>query len=172
MAEQLGFVVRAGTAGPTGVWWVSALPCRRRPGRRLCLGHLSVLRGDDEAPIEWSCPACGDEGTISGWQNSPFDLRQAWARPGLSGQTVGVSVSEGTAATLRSMMLLDPDSERLVFQTQAGEDGLVMAATEEDLEELIGFVAAEANHETNKRRQRRLDAAFIELSDALTRAGS
>jgi hypothetical protein len=41
-----------------------------------------------------------------------------------------------------------------------------MPATEEDLEELIGFVAAEANHEPNRVRQRRLDAAFEMLSTA------
>ena len=37
---------------------------------------------------------------------------------------------------------------------------------EEELDELIGFVAAEANHETNRRRQQRLDAAFNALNDA------
>jgi len=34
------------------------------------------------------------------------------------------------------------------------------------LEELIGFVAAEANPEPNRRRQHRLDAAFTTLTDA------
>jgi hypothetical protein len=33
-------------------------------------------------------------------------------------------------------------------------------------EELIGFVAAEANHEPNRRRRQRLDAAFIALTEA------
>ena len=44
--------------------------------------------------------------------------------------------------------------------------GVVLAATEDDLEELIGAVAAEANHEPNRRRQRRLDAAFDVLNHA------
>ena len=35
-----------------------------------------------------------------------------------------------------------------------------------DLEELIGSVAAEANHEPNRRRQHRLDAAFNALTEA------
>jgi hypothetical protein len=59
----------------------------------------------------------------------------------------------------------------VVFQTHAGEHGLVLAATEEELEELVGFVAAEANHEPNPRHQKRLDAAFSLLADALPRAG-
>jgi hypothetical protein len=36
----------------------------------------------------------------------------------------------------------------------------------DDLDEHIGFVAAEANHESNRRRQQRLDSAFDTLSSA------
>ena len=35
----------------------------------------------------------------------------------------------------------------------------------------LGLVAAEANHETNRRRQQRLDAAFDALSDTGPAAG-
>ena len=65
-----------------------------------------------------------------------------------------------------SCELLDPDCERLVFAIRAHHDGAVLAATDDDLEELIGFVAAEANHEPNRRRQQRLDAAFEALNTA------
>jgi hypothetical protein len=43
--------------------------------------------------------------------------------------------------------LLDIDCERLVFGMRAHGNGAVLAATDEELDELIGFVAAEANHE-------------------------
>ena len=62
--------------------------------------------------------------------------------------------------------MLDTDCERLVFRIRAHNDHAILAATDDDLDELIGFVAAEANHEPNRRRQQRLDAA----SDALTTA--
>ena len=42
MAEQLGNVVRAATAAEAGAAWVSALPCRRWPGRRPCPGRIAV----------------------------------------------------------------------------------------------------------------------------------
>ena len=169
LAEQLSFIVQAATAGTAGIPWVSALPCRRRPCHRPCQGHVTILRADDAAPIEWSCSVCGDEGTISGWQDSPYDLRQA--RAVLSGRVIAVSLSEEVAATLRALMMLDRECERVVFQARAVQEGLVLTATEEDLEELIGFVAADANHETNPRRRKRLDAAFSLLSDAATAAG-
>ena len=62
--------------------------------------------------------------------------------------------------------MLDTDCERLVFRIRAHSDHAILAATGDDLDELIGFVAAEANHEPNRRHQQRLDAAF----DALTTA--
>ncbi|MGZ5365615.1 MAG: hypothetical protein ACXWD5_16105, partial [Mycobacterium sp.] len=75
MAEHLTSVVRAATACDPGLRWVSALPCRRRPGRRACPGFTEVLRSDIPASIAWRCACCGDEGVISGWEGSPFDLR-------------------------------------------------------------------------------------------------
>jgi plasmid stabilization system protein ParE len=47
-----------------------------------------------------------------------------------------------------------------------------LTVTDEDLEELLGFVAAEANHEPNRRRQRRLDTAFEALNAAAQTTGS
>jgi hypothetical protein len=46
------------------------------------------------------------------------------------------------------------------------QGGVLLNANEEDLEELVGFVAAEANHEPNRRRQQRLDEAFAVLNNA------
>jgi hypothetical protein len=66
----------------------------------------------------------------------------------------------------KDLRLLDTDCERLVFRLHARGDAAVLAATDEDLEELIGFVAADANHEPNRRRQQRLDVAFDALNTA------
>lgn len=165
LGEQLSLIVRAATAGPGGARWVSAVRCRRRPGHRPCPGHLAVFRLDATAPIRWSCPDCGDEGTISGWEDSPFDLRRV--RPVLASVTHAVVVSEDTVTALQGLMLTDPDCERQIFQTRCAGTDLVLPISEDDLEELLGSVAAEANHETNLRRQKRLDAAVNELEQAL-----
>ncbi|MBV8348192.1 MAG: hypothetical protein JOZ49_11850 [Mycolicibacterium sp.] len=49
---------------------------------------------------------------------------------------------------------------------RAHSGGAAFAATDNDLDELIGFVSAEANHEPNRRRQHRLDAALSVLTAA------
>lgn len=87
-------------------------------------------------------------------------------RPSVAGDVDEVIVSDKTAAVLRELVLPDPDCERLVFGMRAHPDGAVLLASADDLEELIGFLAAEANHEPNRRRQDRLDAAFNALTEA------
>jgi len=171
IAEQLGNVVRAATAAEAGTAWVSALPCRRRPGRRQCPGRIAVFRPDLPARIEWRCTSCGDEGVISGWEGTYFDLRAR--RPDRhAGAVRDVIVSDEVAAALRELRLLDPDGERLVYRARAVDNGIALSADDEELDELIGFVAAEVNHEPNRRREQRLDRAFAVLSDALQTTGS
>ena len=164
LAEHLSNIVRAATAGDAATAWKSALPCRRRPANRRCRGRITLLPTQPDGPIRWRCSACDDEGIISNWQDSPFDLRRR--RLTLAGAIHEIVISEEVAAALRELELLDPDCERLVFAIRAHHDGAVLAATDDDLEELIGFVAAEANHEPNRRRQQRLDAAFETLNTA------
>lgn len=160
LAEQLANIVRAATAGAA---WETALPCARRPARRACPGRVIVARPPD-GPIRWQCSACGDEGVISNWEDTPFDLR----RRGLTVAPAGteIVVPDQVAAALRDLQLLDPDCERIVFRIRADGDRMVLTATAADLEKLIGGVAAEANHETNRRRQQRLDTAFNALTSA------
>jgi hypothetical protein len=66
---------------------------------------------------------------------------------------------------LRDLQLLDTDCERLIFRIRAHHDGAVLAVTHDDLDQLIGSVAAEANHEPNRRRQQRLHTAYNALTD-------
>jgi hypothetical protein len=169
MAEHLTLIVRAATAGDAGANWVSALPCRRRPRRRPCPGHIEVTRTDVPPSIRWCCTSCGDEGVISGWEQSPFDLRSR-RTDNDGGELLHVEIDDDVATTLRGLMLLDTTSERLVFQARPAATGIMLTGSADDLDELIGYVAAEANHEEHRRRQKRLDSAFEALNDALTEA--
>jgi hypothetical protein len=180
MAEQLGFVVRAATAGDAGAPWVSALTCRGRPGNRPCAGHIAVFRADLPAPIEWRCTACGDEGVISGWEDSLHDLRQPRTSSDHEPRHETL-LTDDLAAPLRELVFLDMECERLIFRMHHSSQGAVLAASADELDELLGFIAANANHETNRRRQKRLDASFdaltetlraVESADALTTVAS
>ena len=167
MAERLSLIVRAATAGDAGVEWVSALGCDRRPGRQRCPGHLAMRRTDIPPSIAWWCTSCGDEGVISGWEGSPYDLRRK--RPVVvPDETRRIVLPVEVGAALRELQLVDSDTERLIFRAQAVEGDAVLIGDDDDLDALLGCVAAEANHEDNRRRQRRLDHAFDLLSSAST----
>jgi hypothetical protein len=164
LAEHLSNIVRAATAGDAGTAWMSALPCRRRPAHRSCSGRVIVLRPEPPGPVRWHCSVCNDEGVITNWADSPYDLRRRTLT--LTSSVNEVVISDQVAAALRELRLLDTDCERVVFGMRADADRIIMPATDDDLDELLGFVAAEANHEPNRRRQKRLDAAFDVLNDA------
>ena len=170
LAEHLGNIVRAATAGDAATAWQTALPFRRRPANRRCPGRTIVQRAEPDAPIRWNCSVCDDDGVISNWQDTPFDLRRRQLT--LAGDVHEILIADEVAAALRELRLLDPDSERLVFAIRGHTDGAILTATDDDLDELIGAVAAEANHESNRRRQQRLDAAFDALNEAQTANGT
>jgi len=92
-------------------------------------------------------------------------------RLALTGTLTEIVVPDEVAAALRELSLLDTDCERLIFRIRGHNDAAILAATDEHLDELIGFVAAEANHEVNRRRRQRLDAAFDALNIAAKTAG-
>lgn len=83
---------------------------------------------------------------ISGWEGSPFDLRVRGALQAVN-EVRAIVVPADIADALRSLTLLDTDSERLVFRATVSELGVVLTGDDNDFEELIGYVAAEANHE-------------------------
>jgi hypothetical protein len=169
LAGHLSDIVRAATAGDAGTAWETALPCRRRPARRNCPGRMIVLRTEAPAPVRWQCSVCDDEGVISNWEDSAFDLRRR--RLTLAQPVTQLAIAYEIAAALRDLQLLDSDCERLVFAIRADDNHATLAATGDDLDELIGFVAAEANHEPSRSRRQRLDAAFDALSTAAQTPG-
>ncbi len=169
LGEHLGSIVQAATAGEAHTAWESALPCRRRPANRRCPGRIIVVRTQPDTPIRWHCNRCSDDGTISNWAGTPYDLcrRQLTVAEPLHEVVIEAEV----AATLRTLLFLDNDCQRAVFAIRAPDDTLHLAVTDTDLDELIGAVAAEANHEPKRRRQQRLDAVFDALNTAANTAG-
>ena len=164
LAAHLGGIVRAATAGQVGTAWVSALPCGRRPGHLPCPGRMILRRPEPPSPIHWACSNCADEGVISCWENSPYDLRRP--TPTVTGRVREITVTEQVAAALRELRLLDTDRARVVFGIRVDGPRLVLTATDDDLDRLIGQLATEADHEPNRRRRQRLHIAHDALQYA------
>ncbi|HEY5856391.1 MAG TPA: DUF3024 domain-containing protein [Aldersonia sp.] len=77
-----------------------------------------------------------------------------------------IRVSDEVSTALRDIALLDSDCECAVFSAYVQGDDIILPVSDDELDELIGTVAADANRERNRRRRRRLDAAFAVLNQA------
>jgi hypothetical protein len=163
-AAYLGGVVSAATAHPPGEVIATGLACHRRPGRKPCPGKLLVRRAEAPAQIEWACPACSEEGVISGWEGSSWDLSPALAT---DGDERAALLSIDQYRRLLGLRLLDANSLRVVYAARLTGAGVIVSAGEEDLENLIGYVANEASHETDRARRRGLDDVMRILDAAL-----
>ena len=68
---------------------------------------------------------------------------------------------------LQGITVLDVETARVVFRARSTTDGVVLSGSIEVLEDLAEHVAAEANHEPNRSRQRILDGAYDRVAGAL-----
>ncbi|MGH7911085.1 MAG: hypothetical protein ACREQM_15055 [Candidatus Dormibacteraceae bacterium] len=173
LGRRLGEITYAATSIPAGRSLHSALPCHRRPRRRPCPGYLRIARPALEVPqrIEWQCSECRDGGAISGWQGGRYDLRP---EPDFDRELLAVEVSDDEHRALREVKSLDVDGMHVVWGAFREEDGqLWMVGDVDDLEDLSGAVAFEANHEGRRRRRDVLDDVFgkLELHLAVAREG-
>lgn len=166
LAEYLRDIVRCATALPAGCQYHTGLRCHCRPARRACPGHLVVARQDVPAEISWNCSSCGDAGVITGWRGSFCDLSPS--RPHFESPPLTVEITDDDHRLLRGLTVLDTEGMRIVYGALRDERGrLFLTGDEDEIEDLAGLVAAEANHAERRDRERRLDLVYARLSDAL-----
>ncbi len=162
LAEHLAGIAAAASAGDAHTQWESALPCRRRPANRRCPGRINVVCAQPDQPIGWRCSHCGDDGTISNWAGTIYDLRRQQLTAAQPRHDIVIDAD--SAAILRTLLFLDTDCQRAVFAIRNHNNTLHLALTDTELDELIDTLAAESNHEPNRRRQRQLDTAHEALT--------
>ena len=163
-------LVEAATVRPDGAWDGSAVHCRRSLRRVRCTGHVSVRRSDATETVEWRCATCGDSGVISGWAETAWDLRGAAAdRPGA---LIQVRLSHDEYTQLRDCEAIGVETPTLLAAATVDDAAVVLAGTEAELDDVLGHVAAEANHTRDRRRRLALEAAYARLEDALAARGA
>ena len=160
VARYLAEIVEAATAHPRrGAWVVTAIPCRRRPGRRPCPGTIAVQCSEVPAIVRWQCPGCADEGLVRQWRDTPWDFSKIPAEP----FEVEVVLTLEEHEILRTISLWDPEPERLFAAAERIDEGVLLSGSLEALEHLTGYVAAESNAEPRPRRRRLLDTVCDKL---------
>ncbi len=73
LATYFGRIVRAVTVRDKSSL-ATGIRCRRRPSQRPCPGEvIAFIDYQNGSAIVWSCPVCGDNGIISGWEGTLWD---------------------------------------------------------------------------------------------------
>lgn len=167
LRARLGPIVESGTVGPSGVEWPTPLSCRRRPERKPCAGRLLVRRQDIPAEIHWRCPACGDRGTIVGWRGTVWDWTPRPHEPDPDDEPAEVVITEPQYWALRESLLLGREAERIVAGARLTVLGVTISASLDDLDDLAGYVAAEANHTKSLRHRDLMNGVLDRINTAL-----
>jgi hypothetical protein len=117
LAAYLGSVGAASVASPNEVV-ETALRCRRRPSRRPCPGYIALRK--DGARITWECTACDDNGVISGWRGTHWDLSRRGPRlPVAEAGECRVELTADEYQALRTIWLLDAEQEWILAGARA-----------------------------------------------------
>lgn len=75
LAEYLCSIVKAATSEILEIPIPTGIRCRRRPKRKPCKGEVYTFLDNEKSIIEWYCPECKDNGYISDWENTKWDMR-------------------------------------------------------------------------------------------------
>jgi len=164
LGVQLARTVHAASARPTGSA-ASAVGCTRRPGHRPCTEFVMVSRRSN-GEIAWSCDTCGDDGVIHGWERSPADVSEL-DDSDAEGDAITLLIARELFDVLRDALVLETACELLLARAEGSADGVILTGRTGTFEELVQFVASEANAATGRRRVRPLDKAWESLEAAL-----
>ncbi|MFN2267923.1 MAG: hypothetical protein ABR542_09935, partial [Desulfonatronovibrio sp.] len=78
IAEHFAAIVQEITADIMEQRGYEKVRCRRRPNHKPCLGEIESILDPETGMILWRCPVCGDNGSISGWEESFWDLTEVF----------------------------------------------------------------------------------------------
>ncbi len=170
VALHLTSIVEAATVRPAGLPAESAVRCRRRPRHRPCAGYLRVLRTDVPEEIAWTCPHCGDEGLITGWRRTHFDLsmrrRQDPQRePDEIGALAVVPYSAYRA--LREAEGLDPAARCTLAMAEPAGREVAIEAPSEALDHLLDCAEVAWEREPRASRRRQIEVLAAIVAEAL-----
>jgi hypothetical protein len=170
LARHLAAIVQAGTVAPLERTMPSAVPCIRRPGRRLCKGHLHITRTSDigggGGTVEWQCPECDDEGFVTGWEGGPWDL--GWMHEQTFSPDLHVALDDSQLEALRASETVAAELPGLVAGAVYLNGANLIAGSEEHTERLLDILAGELNGAAlSSRRRRATEQAYEKVAAVL-----
>lgn len=168
--EYLGTIVAAATLVPSGNEINTALKCRKRPERKPCKGSIHARLHEEPIELVWWCSECGDSGVIQNWKGTPWNRAHVRNRGKIenSGDYCEVILSDKEFELLNEISILEPGAQKIVDSYIFISRGFLLVGTVENMDDLIGYIAFEANFEQNQRRQNYLYGLFDKIHAVIT----
>lgn len=165
--RYFGSIVSAASVADIGAWRDTAIRCRRRSGRKPCPGHIQVCRHGHSVPIEWRCSSCDERGLISNWRESVWDLSHSVGMQDSASRWVEVPLGEEELRELREISFLDRVNRRVIDRATISPKGLSLRGSEGNFADLLGYIGAEADRESDPRRREILGHVCDRIADML-----
>lgn len=166
--DYFSAIVSAATLAPPGVEVVTDLRCRRRPNRRQCHGLIRLRLQEEPAELLWWCPQCGDNGVIRNWKGTPWKLVHVRTDECINcDEYCEILLSEKEYALLTEISILASGAMKIVQDARIKGDGYMIIGSIENIDDLMGYIAFEANHEQKPRRRLALNRLFDKFSNAV-----
>lgn len=157
-----GGIAKAGSSHPSNTQFCSAVRCRTMLKRKPCGGHLMISHRPDGV-IHWQCPKCGEQGFISNWQRTIYDL--SGAAESIPTQRLSVLIKPDEHKLLREIITSSQEEDAIISGAVSTPDGVLLTGGVEDFDQLMGSIAFDANHSDSVKHQRVMDRLYgkIEL---------
>lgn len=164
-SEYLSSIVSAATLAPPGVEVDTSIRCRRRPDRKLCHGLIRLRLHENPAELVWWCPVCRDKGVIRNWKGIPWNLSHTSHTDFISGSDFcEILLEEQEYKLLSEIAILEPKAKKIVQSASIIEGGVILIGASSAMDELMKYIAFEANHELKLRRQQALNHLFDKIN--------
>lgn len=170
--NYLGHMIKASVATDE-LEFLSPIPCRKRVKRKPCEGFVKIMKQTIPEPyIYWHCSVCDDGGRIADWRGCVYDNSE-FMKPHPANDIdidpnpmVEVTISRDEMSAMLSKLHYDYDSQRIAYSARPSEKGIIMRGLYGDMDNFVGFLASDSNHEENKKRQKLLDSLYDKVEAA------
>lgn len=169
-SEYLSSIVSAATLAPPGMEVNTLIRCRRRPERKACHGFIRLRLQENPAQLNWWCPVCADSGLIRNWKGIPGNLSHTRGVAVTNGAEYGeLLLTESEFRLLSEIEILEPQARKIVNDATVTDGGdMSLLGSMEAIDELMGYIAFEANQEQRKKRQQALNQLFDKINHCIS----
>lgn len=155
LAEYLCSIVKAATSYALEISLPTGIRCRRRPKRKPCQGEIYAFLDKKNDSIEWFCSRCDDNGIITAWENTKWDMRFS--------DLIIVRLDIAERDLIKNKTFSSPDLTDRLDAAKEVSNCITVYYSPEELEALLGYIAAEANHTTDRDLEGELDTLYESL---------